>query len=60
MNGAGEESEEEKDGGTQSQSPSWPTMGEVYEGRRGAHTERWGLKGGCRECMQRNKKSRRR
>lgn len=27
--------------------PSWPTMGEVYRGRRGAHTEKWGLKGGA-------------
>lgn len=35
-------------------------MGEVYRERRGAHTEKWGLKGECREGMQRNQKSRRR
>lgn len=40
--------------------PSWVTMGEVYEERKGAHTEKWDLKGECREGMQTNKKSRRR
>lgn len=26
--------------------PSWSMMGKVYEGRKGGHTEKWGLKGG--------------
>lgn len=32
-------------------------MGEVYEERRGAHTEKWDLKGECREGMQRKTKA---
>lgn len=40
--------------------PSWPTMGDVYEGRWGAHTEKWGFKGECEKGMQRYIKSRRR